>query len=45
MMEHWQSMTPEQREEMRRRLGDWPRPPWCDSGHGEEKPPGDTAKT
>lgn len=39
MMEHWQSLTPEQREqmrdEMRRRFGDWPRPPCCDD---EAKP-------
>jgi hypothetical protein len=40
MMERWESLTPEQREqmreEMRRRFGDWPRPPWCD--RGPEKP-------
>ncbi len=44
--EHWDSLTPEQREqmreEMRRRFGDWPRPPWGDGG--PEKPAGD-AKT
>jgi hypothetical protein len=48
MMKRWQSLTPEQqeamREEMRRRFGDWPRPPWCDIGHEEEKGPGDAAK-
>ncbi len=45
MTEGWQSLTPEQREEMRRRFGVWPRPPWCDSGHSGEKLPDDTAKT
>ena len=48
MMERWQSLTPEQREEMReemrQRFGDWPRPPWCDTGQPEPKPPGDAAK-
>ena len=38
--EHWDSLSPEQREqmreEMRRRFGDWPRPPWC---AGESEPP------
>lgn len=33
MREHWESLTPEQREqmrdEMRRRFGDWPRPRCC----------------
>ena len=33
MMKHWQSLTPEQREqmrqEMRSRFGDWPKPPCC----------------
>lgn len=45
MKEHWQSLTAEQREQMReqmrRRFGDWPRPPWCapeDGKAGEEKP-------
>ena len=47
MMEaRWDSLTPEQREEMReemrRRFGNWPRPPCCDDG--AEKP-GDVAKT
>jgi Ca2+/H+ antiporter, TMEM165/GDT1 family len=32
-MQRWDAMTPEQRErmreEMRQRMGDWPRPPWC----------------
>ena len=40
MMERWQSLTPEQREqmreEMRRRFGDWPKPPWC-GGEDPEK--------
>jgi hypothetical protein len=31
-MERWQSLTPEQREELRRRFGDWPKPPWCGPG-------------
>ena len=49
MMERWQSLTPEQREkmreEMRRRFGDWPRPPWCDSGHPEAQAPDEPKKT
>lgn len=48
MMKRWQSLTPEQREEMReemrRRFGDWPRPPWCDTGHTEAKTPNDITK-
>ena len=48
MMERWQSLTSEQRdkmrEEMRERFGDWPRPPWCDSGHAETEGTGDTKK-
>jgi Ca2+/H+ antiporter, TMEM165/GDT1 family len=41
MMEaRWNSLSPEDREkmrdEMRRRFGDWPRPPWADCG--SEKP-------
>jgi hypothetical protein len=47
MMERWESLTPEQREqmreEMRRRFGDWPRPPWCDEG--TEKSGGEPAKS
>jgi hypothetical protein len=39
-MEHWKSLTPEQRDqfrsEMRRRFGDWPRPSWCDEA--DDKP-------
>jgi hypothetical protein len=39
MMKRWQSLTPEQREEMRaemrRRFGDWPKPPWCGGGEKE----------
>jgi hypothetical protein len=27
MMEHWQSLTPEEREKIRQRCGDWPSPP------------------
>jgi hypothetical protein len=33
MAKHWESLSPEQREhmrdEMRRKFGDWPHPPWC----------------
>ena len=43
MMKRWESLTPEQREkmreEMRKRFGDWPKPPWCDSSHDEEQGP------
>ena len=43
MMKRWESLTPEQREkmreEMRKRFGDWPKPPWCDAGHDEEHGP------
>ncbi|HVW22385.1 MAG TPA: hypothetical protein VHC86_14320 [Opitutaceae bacterium] len=42
MMRHWQSLSPEQREqmreEMRRRFGDWPRPPWCGGEAGPDEP-------
>lgn len=31
MMERWQSLTPGQREELRRRFGDWPGPSCCGS--------------
>ena len=48
MMKRWHSLTPEQREhmreEMRRRFGDWPRPPWCESSATEEKTPEDSSK-
>jgi len=48
MMERWQSLTPEQREkmreEMRRRFGEWPRPPWCDRGHSEAQGTDDKPK-
>jgi hypothetical protein len=48
MMERWQSLTPEQRdqmrEEMRRRFGDWPTPPWCDAGPTDPQKPDDTKK-
>ncbi|PTX91602.1 hypothetical protein [Opitutus sp. ER46] len=27
----WSCLSPEQREEMRHRFGDWPRPPWADA--------------
>jgi len=46
MMKRWQSLTPEQRdqmrEEMRRRFGDWPRPPWCEGEEGEPAKPGES---
>lgn len=39
MMERWESLTPDQREqmreEMRRRFGDWPRP--CGGGEDEKR--------
>ena len=45
MMEHWQSLTPEQREQMRERMrsrfGDGPRPPWCEGESAEPGKPGD----
>ncbi|MCX6952146.1 MAG: hypothetical protein NTV51_08260 [Verrucomicrobia bacterium] len=45
MEERWESLTPEQREqmrdEMRKRFGDWPRPPWCERGPDK---PADEAK-
>jgi hypothetical protein len=48
MMEHWESLTPEQRKEMRekmrRRFGDGPRPPWCDRDDDEPEKPSDPAK-
>jgi hypothetical protein len=43
LSKRWESATPEQREEMRRRFGDWPHPPsWC--GCDDKKPdaPGKT---
>jgi hypothetical protein len=43
MMERWQSLTPEQREELRRRFCDWPKPPGCDPG-AQEKDAEDTPK-
>ena len=47
MMKRWESLTSEQREkmreEMRKRFGDWPKPPWCDASHDEEQGP-DAAK-
>jgi len=46
MMERWESLSPEQREQMRadmrQRFGDWPRPPWCDR---PTESPGDATKT
>jgi hypothetical protein len=43
MMKRWESLTSEQREkmreEMRKRFGDWPKPPWCDARHNEEQGP------
>lgn len=43
MMEHWQSLSPEQREEMRRRFGDSPSSSCCGS-HGEKQPPENPSK-
>lgn len=47
MMKHWESLTPEQREqmrqEMRQRFGDWPRP-CCGSEPAEPDKPGDASK-
>ena len=44
MARKWKSMDPEQREqmreEMRRRFGDWPRPPWDEAGDGSPERPG-----
>jgi Ca2+/H+ antiporter, TMEM165/GDT1 family len=46
MSKRWESATPEQREqmreEMRRRFGDWPHPPWCCSDEKESETPGKT---
>lgn len=42
MARHWANMDPEQRakmrEEMRRRWGDWPRPPWGEGEKPDETP-------
>jgi hypothetical protein len=43
MMEHWHSLPPEQREEIRRRFGDSPPSSCCGSHPGEEKPPDNPA--
>lgn len=48
MRARWAEMSPEEREtmrdEMRRRFGDWPRPPWCDTAEGEpQAEPGNPA--
>ena len=44
MAERWESLDPEKREqlreEMRRRFGDWPRPPWGDEGETAPKQAG-----
>lgn len=45
MEKKWESLDPEQREkmreEMRKRFGAWPRPPWCDDEDKDtEKPAG-----
>ena len=41
MKERWESLTPEQRDElregMRRRFGEWPRPPWHGEAEGAPK--------
>lgn len=48
MMKRWESLTPEQREqmrqEMRQRFGDWPRPCCGGSGPAEPEKPGDAPK-
>lgn len=47
MMKQWQSLTPEQREQMRRqmreRFGDWPKPS-CGGEPAEPETPGDAPK-
>ena len=45
MMERWQSLTPEQREELRQRFGDWPKPPCCDPGQSDGTGPQAGSKT
>lgn len=44
----WERLTPEQRErwraEMRRRFGDWPRPPWCEGDAAPSNQPADATK-
>src|SRR5262249_26015727 len=45
LMERWQSMTREKREELQRRLRDRPKAPWCDPGLSDEKGPEDAQKT
>lgn len=43
MARKWASMTPEEREQMRekmrRRFGDWPRPPWMDDAPAKPETP------
>lgn len=43
MMERWQSLTPEQREKLRQRFGDWPMPHCC-GGETEAKGPAEPEK-
>ena len=47
MMKRWESLTPEQREqmraEMRRRFGDWPKP-WCEGEDTESAGPDEPKK-
>lgn len=47
MMKRWESLTLEQRDqmrkEMRERFGDWPRPPWCGSERAEPEKPDEAA--
>jgi len=42
LAKRWESLDPAQREqmreEMRRRFGDWPRPPWSDCCPGNDTP-------
>lgn len=47
MMKRWESLTPEQREQMRKemrdRFGDWPRP-WCEGETAEPEKPGEAGE-
>lgn len=49
MSKRWASASPEEREkmrdEMRRRFGDWPHPPWCCTDKEEPEGPGKTTSS
>ncbi|HWB53761.1 MAG TPA: hypothetical protein VG722_06195 [Tepidisphaeraceae bacterium] len=45
MMERWQSLTPDQREELRRRFGDWPCPSWQNTSPPQENTGGPSTNT